>query len=502
MSELLNNYPPNNETPNFEVASKEHIRNVIDSHGQEPIFFEQTYSQSSDSYVETADSSYDRKHRGAQILITCNESFGALPTQHIYDDIIEAINPIATTIQQYARDADGLYFRLSDKRWLLVERLEKEELRQNIYLTTVSHSDVEALQLLDEDDTLQYESNDSNEKLTDDIYLAHNILGAILNNLAYQAPSATVTHTEPTLSTELVTTTTEKKAEPKITFDDIVGYAHEKDQLKKAAALFTNRELATSLGLVTNQNILLHGEPGTGKSSLAEALANELKAHIHRLNSSDVIEKWVGASGKNIAKFFDDISYDAYKDPSELHVVLMDEFDSLARSKAGDSTSERHDVLNLLKKYLVQIQIDNPNVMIIATTNHYDSIDPAITRPGRFQSIEVRRPDEQTRKMMLFQKLAEISLLALPAIGNNTHLPTLPQSKDIDIDQLAISSEGLTGAHFAEMFDNIKRERIYQFDATRRNAPDNNLSTPTELEPITHTELLRYIRDYRLQSEN
>ena len=147
------------------------------------------------------------------------------------------------------------------------------------------------------------------------------------------------------------------------------------------------------------RGILLFGPPGTGKTLLARKLAEAIKCNsIQIVNGPELLDKYVGGSESNVRKLFEP----AEKNPTGLHVIICDEFDSLCRARGSSQAGPAQD--NVVNQFLSKIEGVNKlnNILIIAMTNRKDLIDSALLRPGRFEvHIPVGLPDVNGRHEIL-----------------------------------------------------------------------------------------------------
>ena len=174
------------------------------------------------------------------------------------------------------------------------------------------------------------------------------------------------------------------------------------------------------------KGVLLYGPPGTGKTLLAKAAAKESDVNFISVKGPSLLSKWVNDSHKGVAKVFEKA-----RQVSPC-IVLIDEIESIA-SKRGmvDNASgqEGVKVLNQLLSDMDGLE-DLKDILIVATTNRPDLLDPAILRPGRFDKILlINAPSEKGRKMIL-----------------DIHTVKTPLAKDVIISELAKQTEGYTGA--------------------------------------------------------
>ncbi len=182
-----------------------------------------------------------------------------------------------------------------------------------------------------------------------------------------------------------------RKEKSLITFVDILGNKEIKRRLLDAA-----RAITASKATASRNGILLHGEPGNGKTIFAEALAGELKLPILKLTHSDVASRWVGERTEKIKAAFDQAIR------SQPCVFFIDEIDSFIpdRSSSSTQTKEDTDVVNSLLTLLVDIR--KHKVVVMAATNYIDRLDGAAVREGRFDfKVEITPPDEEARVGLL-----------------------------------------------------------------------------------------------------
>jgi ATP-dependent 26S proteasome regulatory subunit len=263
----------------------------------------------------------------------------------------------------------------------------------------------------------------------------------------------------------------------RITFDDIAGYDDIKSQLLDLALLNKHSELAESIGLTATHGILLHGAPGTAKTMLLKAFANEIDATLEQVSVSHIIEKYVGSSARNLDEYFEEL----IQRPEKI-VVLMDEFDSIGVAAEHSSSSERTDTVNRLKEWVLNIGENHHNIIMTGATNNIDHVDKALVRPGRFLSIEVPMPNEQMRRQIWSMMLGKIGTRAAFLSYENPNAVTLGLADDIDTDALAQKSHGMVGAHFTEILNVIRKQRLRTYDQSKI------------MNPITQEELLQQIK--------
>jgi len=184
------------------------------------------------------------------------------------------------------------------------------------------------------------------------------------------------------------------------------------------------------LGIEPPKGVLLHGPPGTGKTMLAKAVANESAAHFISVSGPEIFDKFYGESEKNIKKIFDDAEKNA---PS---IIFFDEIDAIAPSRESNIHSgevERRVVSQLLT--MMDGLKSRGKVVVIGATNRVNSIDAALRRPGRFdREVEINVPN----------KVGRLEILKI-------HTRNMPLAKDVNLIELAGKTHGFVGADLAAL---------------------------------------------------
>ena len=178
-------------------------------------------------------------------------------------------------------------------------------------------------------------------------------------------------------------------------FSDVVGMDKIKERLNDVIDQFKNEEIYEKWNIEPIRSILLYGPSGTGKSFIAEALANEIDAVFIKYSASDIFHQYVGESEAAVRRLFDEARSRKCKT-----VIFMDEVDAVANKRSQDDHACKNSTLNEL---LVQMASpDNKNIFMIFATNMVDMLDPAFLRSGRVDfKIEVALPDYNMRKGIL-----------------------------------------------------------------------------------------------------
>ena len=229
----------------------------------------------------------------------------------------------------------------------------------------------------------------------------------------------------------------------KVTFDDVAGVDEEKEELEEIVEFLKNPKKFTDMGARIPKGVLLVGQPGTGKTLLAKAVAGEAGVPFFIISGSDFVEMFVGVGASRVRDLFDEAKK---KSPC---IIFIDEIDAVGRQRGaglGGGHDEREQTLNQL---LVEMDgfSANEGVIVLAATNRPDVLDKALLRPGRFdRQIVVSSPDVKAREQIL-----------------EVHSRKKKLSIDVDLKTIAKNTSGFSGADL----ENVLNEAALL--AARRN---------------------------------
>ncbi|MGI5911252.1 MAG: ATP-dependent zinc metalloprotease FtsH [Syntrophomonadaceae bacterium] len=217
----------------------------------------------------------------------------------------------------------------------------------------------------------------------------------------------------------------------KVTFKDVAGAEEAKEEMEEVVEFLKNPNKFIKIGAKIPKGILLFGAPGTGKTLMARAVAGEAGVPFFSISGSDFVEMFVGVGAARVRDLFEQAKKNS---PC---IVFIDEIDAVGRQRGaglGGGHDEREQTLNQL---LVEMDgfSANEGIIIMASTNRPDILDPALLRPGRFdRHILIDRPDVKGREAIL-----------------SVHIKDKPVADDVNLEVLAKRTPGFTGADLANM---------------------------------------------------
>ena len=214
---------------------------------------------------------------------------------------------------------------------------------------------------------------------------------------------------------------------PKVSWKDIGGLDVQAQEIKEVVELPLKKpELFKKVGITPPKGILLYGDPGTGKTLLAKAVASATNSTFIEVVGSELVQKFIGEGAKMVKEIFE---LARKKSPS---IVFIDELDALAAKRVEIGTSGEREVNRTFMQLLAEIDGFKPldNVKIVGATNRKDILDPAVVRPGRLDRlIHIPIPKNEARLEIL-----------------KIHSKSMDLSKDVDLRNLAAIMENLNGA--------------------------------------------------------
>ena len=235
-------------------------------------------------------------------------------------------------------------------------------------------------------------------------------------------------------SKNLIKDANKKDEHIRITLVSVAGNAEAKSMVEDIIGFIRNPQQYTRVGARMPKGLLFYGPPGTGKTLMAKAIAGEADVPFYAMSGSDFVQMYVGVGASRIRGLFNKA-----KKHSKA-VIFIDEIDAIGKKRARNSSAsndERDQTLNALLTEMSGFH-DNQGIVVIGATNRMDTLDEALLRPGRFdRQIEIGLPDVNSRK----------KILAL-------HTKNKPLAEDIDLDSLAKSTVGFSGA----MLENLLNE--------------------------------------------
>jgi transitional endoplasmic reticulum ATPase len=217
--------------------------------------------------------------------------------------------------------------------------------------------------------------------------------------------------------------------EDQITWDDVVLEEEVRNHVMDILAVFSTPDIARQLGVRAPAGIVLHGPPGTGKTTIARAMASQVSASFYEISAADLLSKWAGESEQKVAKLF------ARARTNKPSIIFIDEIDALLRRRSSDSASKWEE--RVLSQFLGELDglKGGDGVLLVGATNRLDTIDDAIVG-RRLEPIEVGLPDAVGRLRLLKNLCRDVRL-----------------AKNVNLTALTSATEGLSGADLKRLRD-------------------------------------------------
>ncbi|MDZ7702789.1 MAG: proteasome-activating nucleotidase [Halobacteriales archaeon] len=219
----------------------------------------------------------------------------------------------------------------------------------------------------------------------------------------------------------------EVEESPEVSYEDIGGLEDQIRDVREAVEIpLENPAMFDEVGIDPPAGVLLHGPPGTGKTMLAKAVANQTDATFIKMAGSELVHKFIGEGARLVRDLFQ------LAEDREPAIIFIDEIDAIASKRTDSKTSGDAEVQRTMMQLLSNMDgfEERGNIRIIAATNRFDMLDEAILRPGRFDRlIEVPKPDEAGREL-IFQ----------------IHTRSMNVDDAVDFEALAAETEAASGA--------------------------------------------------------
>jgi cell division protease FtsH len=249
----------------------------------------------------------------------------------------------------------------------------------------------------------------------------------------------------------------QKRVDPetvRVTFDDVAGIDEVEAEINEVVDFLKDPEMYRRLGARAPKGVLLAGAPGTGKTLLARATAGEAKVPFFSASASEFIEMIVGVGASRVRELFSEARKVA---PA---IIFIDEIDTIGRARGGARAFGGHDEREqTLNQILTEMDgfTGSEGVVVLAATNRPDVLDPALLRPGRFDRQIMVHPPDHTGRVAIFR----------------VHTRGVPLADDVNLEKLAASTPGMTGADIANLVNEAallaarrRQDVVHQRDLT------------------------------------
>lgn len=259
---------------------------------------------------------------------------------------------------------------------------------------------------------------------------------------------------------------------PDVKFENIGGQIEAKKEIQGLAFALKNPELYKKWGTNPPKGIILYGPPGTGKTLMAKALASQAKARFFHVEASDIASKWYGESEQIVKSIFDLAGQNG-----ENTIIFFDEIDAIAPQREGAHEATQRVVGTLLEN--MDGMASRNNVMVVASTNRLNSIEPALLRAGRFDRwVEVPLPDEEGRKQIFNIHMSKAENIAGRSLFSG-----------VNLDAIVPNTEKSSGADIAEIIRRALEEKVRQ----------EGMGQDTGI--VTTEDILRVLKNYERVGE-
>jgi len=219
---------------------------------------------------------------------------------------------------------------------------------------------------------------------------------------------------------------------PLESYADIGGLEEQVREIKEAVELpLTNPEMYEDIGIRAPKGVILYGVPGTGKTLLAKAVANQTSATFLRVVGSELIKKYLGEGPKLVREIF------RIAEEMAPSIVFIDEIDAIGSKRYDSSSSGEKEVQRTMLELLNQLDgfDSRTDVKVIMATNSIESLDPALIRPGRIdRKIKFPMPDEKTKRKIF-----------------SIHTGRMNLDPDVDLEEFILAKDELSGADIKAM---------------------------------------------------
>lgn len=238
----------------------------------------------------------------------------------------------------------------------------------------------------------------------------------------------------------------------KITFDDVIGLDNVKELIYQMVVYpFKYKDIYKAFKRDSGGGILLYGAPGTGKTMIAKAIANEIEAKFFSLKCSDIASKWYGESERKIKEIFEEAK------KHERSIIFFDEFDSLGVNREENTSHSANMVVSQLLSQIDGFESKTNTILLIASTNKPWNIDSALLRSGRFnKKIYIGLPNQISRENLFIHEMKE-----------------LPVDK-LDYALLSNITDGFSNADIVEFCNTVKDIAIKRSIKIKQISPITN----------------------------